>query len=70
MDTAPPDATPAPAGRGLLGAAALVAALARGVPDGRLVTDPDVLAPLSHDDAEWAPTSFRFVTSSGSRSGP
>jgi glycolate oxidase len=33
----------------------LVSALARGLPDGRLVTDPDVLGALSHDDAEWAP---------------
>ena len=29
--------------------------LSRGLPDGRLVTDPDVLASMSHDDAEWAP---------------
>ena len=36
-------------------AAALVSALGRGLPDGRLVTDPDVLAAISHDDAEWAP---------------
>ena len=27
----------------------------RGLPDGRLVIDPDVLAAISHDDAEWAP---------------
>jgi glycolate oxidase len=33
----------------------LVEALSRGLPDGRLVTDPDVLAALSRDDAEWAP---------------
>ena len=36
-------------------AAALVGALGRGLPDGRLVVDPDVLAAMSHDDAEWAP---------------
>jgi glycolate oxidase len=36
-------------------AAALVTALGRGLPDGRLVVDPDVLAAMSHDDAEWAP---------------
>jgi glycolate oxidase len=36
-------------------AAALVAALDRGLPDGRLVLDPDVLAAMSHDHAEWAP---------------
>ncbi len=36
-------------------AAALINALGRGLPDGRLVIDPDVLAAISHDDAEWAP---------------
>jgi glycolate oxidase len=36
-------------------AAALVRALAAGLPDGRLVVDRDVLAAMSHDDAEWAP---------------
>ena len=34
----------------------LVEALSRGVPADRLVVDPDVLAAISHDDAEWAPT--------------
>jgi glycolate oxidase len=33
----------------------LVEALSRGLPAGRLVVDPDVLAAMSHDDAEWAP---------------
>jgi glycolate oxidase len=33
----------------------LVEALSRGLPDDRLVVDPDVLAAISHDDAEWAP---------------
>jgi glycolate oxidase len=33
----------------------LISALGRGLPAGRLVTDPDVLAAISHDDAEWAP---------------
>ena len=33
----------------------LVGALSRGLPAGRVVTDPDVLAALSHDEAEWAP---------------
>jgi glycolate oxidase len=33
----------------------LITALGRGLPDGRLVIDPDVLAAISHDDAEWAP---------------
>jgi glycolate oxidase len=36
-------------------AAGLISALDRGLPDGRLVIDPDVLAAISHDDAEWAP---------------
>jgi glycolate oxidase len=35
---------------------ALVEALGRGLPADRLVVDPDVLAAISHDDAEWAPT--------------
>ena len=35
--------------------AALVEALSRGLPGDRIVVDPDVLAALSHDDAEWAP---------------
>ena len=34
----------------------LVEALRRGLPGDRLVVDPDVLAAISHDDAEWAPT--------------
>jgi glycolate oxidase len=33
----------------------LAEALSRGLPAGRLVADPDVLAAMSHDDAEWAP---------------
>jgi glycolate oxidase len=36
-------------------AARLIGALGRGLPDGRLVVDPDVLAAISHDEAEWAP---------------
>jgi glycolate oxidase len=36
-------------------AAGLISALGRGLPDGRLVIDADVLAAISHDDAEWAP---------------
>ena len=35
---------------------ALVEALSRDLPGDRLVVDPDVLAAISHDDAEWAPT--------------
>jgi glycolate oxidase len=33
----------------------LVGALSRGLPAGRVVTHPDVLTTLSHDEAEWAP---------------
>ena len=33
----------------------LVEALSRGLPGDRVITDPDVLAALSHDEAEWAP---------------
>ena len=52
METAPPaDATAADP----FDAAALVGALGRGLPDGRLVVDRDVLAAMSHDEAEWAP---------------
>ena len=36
-------------------ASVLVEALSRGLPGGRLVTDPDVLGAMSHDEAEWAP---------------
>jgi glycolate oxidase len=36
-------------------AAALIGALDRGLPEGRLVVDRDVLAAMSHDEAEWAP---------------
>ena len=36
-------------------AGVLVEALSRGLPGDRIVADPDVLAALSHDDAEWAP---------------
>jgi glycolate oxidase len=34
---------------------ALAEALGRGLPGDRVVTDPDVLAAISHDEAEWAP---------------
>jgi len=51
MDSAQPGTAAAP----VTHAAALIGALGRGLPDGRLVTDPDVLAAISHDDAEWAP---------------
>jgi glycolate oxidase len=35
--------------------AALIAALRRALPPDRVITDPDVLAAMGHDDAEWAP---------------
>jgi glycolate oxidase len=50
MDSAQPG-TAAPT----IDAAGLIGALGRGLPEGRLVIDPDVLAAISHDDAEWAP---------------
>jgi glycolate oxidase len=50
MDSAQPGTATAP----VTHAAALIGALSRGLPDGRLVTDPDVLDAISHDDAEWA----------------
>ena len=50
MDTALPGTAAVP-----IDAAGLISALGRGLPDGRLVIDPDVLAAISHDDAEWAP---------------
>ncbi len=37
------------------GPGALAEMLGRGLPGDRVITDPDVLAALSHDDAEWAP---------------
>jgi glycolate oxidase len=49
MDTAP--ATEPSAAR----ARSLIESLSRGLPAERLVIDPDVLAAMSHDDAEWAP---------------
>jgi glycolate oxidase len=39
----------------MTGAGVLVEALSRGLPGDRIVTDPGVLAALSHDEAEWAP---------------
>src|SRR5690348_10948411 len=51
MDSAQPGTAAAPVAH----AAALIGALGRGLPAGRLVTDPDVLAAISHDEAEWAP---------------
>jgi glycolate oxidase len=50
MDSAQPGTAAARAD-----AAGLISALGRGLPDGRLVIDADVLAAISHDDAEWAP---------------
>ena len=37
------------------GPGALAEMLSRGLPGDRVITDPDVLAALSRDDAEWAP---------------
>ncbi|MEP7090782.1 MAG: FAD-linked oxidase C-terminal domain-containing protein [Nocardioidaceae bacterium] len=45
----------------LPGTARLLEALSRGIPSDRLVTDPDVVAALSHDDAEWAPVGAAVV---------
>src|SRR5580693_9186644 len=50
MDSAQPRTAAAP-----VDAAGLISALGRGLPDGRLVIDPGVLAAISHDEAEWAP---------------
>ncbi len=44
-----------PAHQSVTAVGVLAEALGRGLPAGRLVTDPDVLAAISHDDAEWAP---------------
>jgi glycolate oxidase len=38
-----------------LAQATLIEALSRGLPGDRVIVDPDVLAALSHDEAEWAP---------------
>ena len=38
----------------MIAAATLVEALGRDLPGDRLVVDPDVLAAISHDEAEWA----------------
>ncbi len=35
--------------------AVLIEALRRGLPADRVIADPDVLAAMSHDEAEWAP---------------
>src|ERR1700722_8121844 len=51
MNSASPGTIAAPP----VDAAGLIRALGRGLPDGRLVVDPDVLAAISHDEAEWAP---------------
>ena len=42
-------------GAGEADAGRLLEALGRGLPGDRIVADPDVLAALSHDEAEWAP---------------
>src|SRR4029077_18271834 len=45
---------PGPGDAGMIAAATLVEALSRGLPGDCLVVDPDVLAAISHDEAEWA----------------
>ena len=42
-------------GAGEVDAGRLVEALGRALPGDRIVADPDVLAVMSHDEAEWAP---------------
>ena len=49
------DRTGVPGGEVTARAAVLVEALSRVLPGDRIVTDPDVLGALSHDEAEWAP---------------
>src|SRR5947208_13466629 len=39
----------------MIAATTVLEALGRGLPGDRLVVDPDVLAAISHDEAEWAP---------------
>ncbi len=46
---------PSVSGTGQAGAGPLVEALSRALPGDRVVADPDVLAAMSHDEAEWAP---------------
>jgi glycolate oxidase len=40
---------------GAAGAGRLVEALSRVLPGDRIVADPEILAAMSHDEAEWAP---------------
>ena len=46
---------PDPRGSAAASTSALVEALSRGLPGDRVVVEPDVLAAMSHDEAEWAP---------------
>lgn len=55
MDTAPVTGPSAASAR------LLIESLNRGLPADRLVIDPDVLAAMSHDDAEWAPVGKAVV---------
>ena len=43
------------AGTAQAGPGPLIEMLSRALPGDRIITDPDVLAAMSHDDAEWAP---------------
>lgn len=55
-DTGEPTGSQAPArAREPASTRDLIEALRRGLPADRVVADPDVLAAMSHDDAEWAP---------------
>ncbi len=49
------EASASQAGAGEARAGRLIEALSRDLPGGRIITDPGVLAAMSHDDAEWAP---------------
>ncbi|HEX3925194.1 MAG TPA: FAD-linked oxidase C-terminal domain-containing protein [Streptosporangiaceae bacterium] len=44
-----------PAQQAVTAPGVLLEALGRGLPGDRVVADPDVLAAISHDEAEWAP---------------
>lgn len=47
--------------------AVLLEALGREIPADRLVADPQVLAGLSHDEAEWAPVGRATVARPGAQ---
>jgi FAD/FMN-containing dehydrogenase len=47
----------------------LAEALGRGLPADRLVLDPDVLAAMSHDEAEWAPAEAAAIAATMTEAG-